>query len=235
LPRASGSVGEKYYHQSGEGTQRKRLRPRAGRRWPRTLGHVLEITSVTYRRLRRRASLTTGRDSRGKTAGGLLETLCLELAIAPAGGRLPVGGTGSVHTRCRRDFSLAGGGISSARIERLAHQPPAPDLSAFASAQCHRALQKAGADSNLMQSLGERPAGNGLSGKSSESKSRTGVCSGAAAQIAALVHENNFNAAEDKIRALLRDESGANSPKKRLAALRPWNAPAPPGTLRRCA
>ncbi|MGB9264367.1 MAG: hypothetical protein WCB56_02840, partial [Terriglobales bacterium] len=97
-------------------------------------------------------------------------------------------------------FLWLAGGISSTRIERLAHKPQAPDFSALAAAQCHRALQKAGADSNLMQSLGARPAGNGLSGKSSESKSRTGVCSGAAAQIAALVHENNFNAAEDKIR-----------------------------------
>ena len=34
------------------------------------------------------------------------------------------------------------------------------------------------------------------------------VCSSPAAQVAALVHDKNFDAAEDKVRALLRDDAG---------------------------
>jgi hypothetical protein len=51
----------------------------------------LKITSVTYRRYHGRAILDIGRFSRvkpPKTAGGLRETLCPEMAFASAGGRL---------------------------------------------------------------------------------------------------------------------------------------------------
>jgi hypothetical protein len=51
----------------------------------------LKITSVTYRRYHGRAILDIGRFSRDKppkTAGGLRETLCPEMAFASAGGRL---------------------------------------------------------------------------------------------------------------------------------------------------
>src|SRR5208282_2088824 len=49
----------------------------------------LKITSVTYRRHRRRTILATGRFScvkTAKSAGGLRETLCPEMAFACAGG-----------------------------------------------------------------------------------------------------------------------------------------------------
>jgi hypothetical protein len=54
----------------------------------------LEITSVTYRRCGSRTILAIGRFSgfkTAKTAGGLRETLCPEMAFAFAGGRLFAG------------------------------------------------------------------------------------------------------------------------------------------------
>jgi hypothetical protein len=53
-----------------------------------------EITSVTYRRYRSRTILAIRLFSRvknAKTAGGLRETLCPEMAFASAGGRLLAG------------------------------------------------------------------------------------------------------------------------------------------------
>src|SRR5208337_4704813 len=73
---------------------------------------TLTITSVTYRRLRLRTILATGRFSPAKTAptaGGLRETLGCEITFASAGGRLPAGRRSSVHIRFRHDFLVAGG------------------------------------------------------------------------------------------------------------------------------
>jgi tetratricopeptide (TPR) repeat protein len=104
-------------------------------------------------------------------------------------------------------FLWLAGGISSARIQRL-NQTPNP--SCHATTQCTRALQKAGADSSLIQSLA-RQTGDHTSERSSErtqGKSAAGTacaCSSAAAEVAALVHDKNFSVAEDKIRKLLRD------------------------------
>ena len=71
-----------------------------------------KITSVTYRRYRSRTILTTGRFVRvetAKTAGGLRETLCPEMAFASAAGRLLASGTSSAHGRFRQHFSMVGG------------------------------------------------------------------------------------------------------------------------------
>jgi len=104
-------------------------------------------------------------------------------------------------------FLWLAGGISSARIERLiqTQNPQTPSqtraLSCQSTSQCNRALQKAGADSGLIQTL---------VGRSSERKSAANascVCSSPAAQVAALVHDKSFDAAENKVRALLHDDA----------------------------
>jgi tetratricopeptide (TPR) repeat protein len=107
-------------------------------------------------------------------------------------------------------FLWLAGGISSARIERLTTQRLAEMRDQTRTLSCHptpqytRALQTAGADSNLIQSL-VRPT----SDRSSDRRSAANACScsSPAAQVAALVHDKNFGAAEDKIRTLLRDDA----------------------------
>jgi len=101
-------------------------------------------------------------------------------------------------------FLWLAAGISSARIERMAQtQDETRKLSCHATLACTRALQKAGADQNLIRSLAPRHA----DGKSAGAC----ACSGAAAQVAALVHDKNLVAAEDKILTLLRDPANLSS------------------------
>jgi tetratricopeptide (TPR) repeat protein len=107
-------------------------------------------------------------------------------------------------------FLWLAGGISSARIQRLAQtRNEARTLSCYATSQCTRALQNAGADAGLIQSLGrlspDRSPDQRPGRKSAASAAC--ACSSPAAQVAALVHDKNFNAAEDKIRTLLRDDA----------------------------
>ena len=111
-------------------------------------------------------------------------------------------------------FLWLAGGISSARIQRLAQtRDEARNLSCYATAQCTRALQKAGADSSLIQSLVRQSRDQSRDRSSDQRPGRKSAasascaCSSPAAQVAALVHDKNFNAAEDKIRALLRDDA----------------------------
>ena len=95
-------------------------------------------------------------------------------------------------------FLWLAGGLSSARIERLAkaEDRTLPCHAAPRSIpQCTRALQRAGADASLIQSL----VGRG------SCRHYACSCSDPASQVAALVHEKNFDAAEDKVRALLRN------------------------------
>ncbi|MGD0790852.1 MAG: tetratricopeptide repeat protein [Terriglobales bacterium] len=111
-------------------------------------------------------------------------------------------------------FLWLAGGISSARIQRLAqtrHESPdaARNLSCRATTQCTQALQKAGADSGLIQSL-VRQSSNRRPDQSPTRNSAASVacaCSSPAAQVAALIHDKNLEAAEDKIRALLHDDA----------------------------
>jgi len=91
-------------------------------------------------------------------------------------------------------FYWLAAGLSRPRIQRLTSER---GLACRVSAQSTSALKKAGADASLIQSLGRKPAA-------------TPVCntSTPAAQVAALVHDRQFDAAEDKVRALLHDDSG---------------------------
>jgi len=171
---------------------------------------VPRITSVTYRRYRNRTIFSAGyfrasrppRTPEGFVKRCVLRWLLLLLAAAPLQAEqappTPV---------CDVVFLWLAGGISSARIERLIQtqnaQTPGQTrtLSCQSTSQCTRALQKAGADSGLIHSL---------AGRSPERKSAANtscVCSSPAAQIAALVHDKNFDDAENKIRALLHDDA----------------------------
>ncbi|MGA2458097.1 MAG: hypothetical protein ABSF85_11055, partial [Terriglobales bacterium] len=113
-------------------------------------------------------------------------------------------------------FLWLAGGISSARIQRLIQSQNAQTrdevrtLSCQATPLCTRALQKAGADSGLIQSLVRQSPDPKTESKSAHKTGRhdaSCACSSPAAQVAALVHEKKFDAAEDKIRALLRDDA----------------------------
>ncbi len=110
-------------------------------------------------------------------------------------------------------FLWLAGGISNTRVERLIQtqnaqtqnaQSPSQTrvLSCQSTSQCTRALQKAGADSELIQSLVGRRSDRKPAADSAC------VCSSPAAQVAALVHDKNFDAAENKVLALLRDDAG---------------------------
>jgi len=117
-------------------------------------------------------------------------------------------------------FLWLAGGISSARIERLLQIQNAQTLDATGSfscpmtsqcsQQCTRALQKAGADSDLIQSLLHQGPVRQSRDRNLPQKSAACVTcaySSPAAEIAALVHDKNFETAEEKIRALLRDHA----------------------------
>ena len=112
-------------------------------------------------------------------------------------------------------FLWLAGGISSARIERLARtRDEVLNPSCHATTQCTRALQMAGADASLIQSLG-RQSSDRSSDRNRDRKpaaSAACACSSPAAQIAALVHDRKFDAAEDKIHTLLRDDADGASP-----------------------
>ena len=126
-------------------------------------------------------------------------------------------------------FLWLAGGISSARIQRLVQThyaqtanaltpgtslKSARALSCRATTQCTRALQKAGADAGLLHSLrhlnSDRSPGRKLTA------SLTCACSSPAAQIAALIHDKDFSAAESKIRGLLRDNADSAESKAAL-------------------
>ena len=178
----------------------------------------LKITSVTYRRYRGRTILATGRFSRVKPPDaleGFVKRCVLRwLLLLLAAGSLRAEQAPATSASDAIFLWLAGG-ISSARIQRLAQtqgDAPKPFLSR-STPQCTRALQKAGADSGLIQSLA-RLTSDLAPGRKSVTNASC-ACSSPAAQIAALVHDKNFDAAEDKIRALLRDD-GNSSPNSAL-------------------
>jgi|HubBroStandDraft_6_1064221.scaffolds.fasta_scaffold59539_1 tetratricopeptide (TPR) repeat protein len=176
----------------------------------------LKITSVTYRRWRQRTILATGAILAPKPLEGFVKRCVLRsLLLLLAVGSLRAEQAPAV-TASDAIFLWLAGGISSARIERLAQMRAETRTLSFPSTpQCTRALQKAGADSGLIQSL-VRPNSETRpnSERSSERKTGTNVAcssSDAAAQIAALVHDKKFDEAEDKIRTLVRDGGGEAS------------------------
>jgi tetratricopeptide (TPR) repeat protein len=117
-------------------------------------------------------------------------------------------------------FLWLAGGISSARIERLMTERRTtarleqarhelavgtPSPSCNSTSLCTRALQKAGADSSLIQSF-LHESSHAISNRNSPRKSASTAgcaCSSAAAQIAALIHDRNFVAAEEMVRRQL--------------------------------
>lgn len=121
-------------------------------------------------------------------------------------------------------FLWLAGGVSSARIERLIQtenaqmRDEAGTLLCQATPpcvrQCVRALQEAGADAGLIERLKNLNRAESPSQKSASSASC--ACSSAAAHVAALVHARNFEAAEDQLRALLKDDAGNAAPNRAL-------------------
>ena len=91
-------------------------------------------------------------------------------------------------------FYWLAAGISIPRIQRLTEEH---GLACHLTPQYLAALKKAGGDARLIQSLARK-------------STATPVCSSStsAAQIAALGHDRKFDAAEDKVRSLLRDDDG---------------------------
>jgi len=111
-------------------------------------------------------------------------------------------------------FLWLAGGISSARVQRLSQTRDislnsAQPISCHASTQCTRALQKAGADAGLIQSLVRLSSDQGSDRNPNRKAGAPAscACSSPAAQVAALVHDKNFNAAEDRIRTLLHNKA----------------------------
>jgi tetratricopeptide (TPR) repeat protein len=190
-----------------------------------------KITSVTYRRHLSQIILAIEILSRAKpsSAGGLVKSWVLRcLWLLLAAGCLQAEQV-QPAAACDSVFLWLAGGISSARIQRLIQAQNAPtqdearSASCLASTQCTRALQKAGAGAALIQSLERRSSDRRLlsprSNHSSDQTTRKSTtnpsdCSGPTAPVAALIHEKNFDTAEDKIRALLRnneDDAQSNS------------------------
>jgi tetratricopeptide (TPR) repeat protein len=119
-----------------------------------------------------------------------------------------------------RVFLWLASGISNARVERLIQadsinksatnkKEDAQRFACYPTAACTKALQKAGADAELIKSLlpsfGQRSSSGKPSAQSAADASCP--CNNAAAQIAAFTHQGNFDAAEDKIQTLIRNDS----------------------------
>ncbi|MGB6384284.1 MAG: tetratricopeptide repeat protein [Terriglobales bacterium] len=177
----------------------------------------LKITSVTYRRHPSRTIFATGRLSRVKPLEGFVKGCVLRLLLLLlAAGSLqaeqvpPTSASDTV-------FLWLAGGISSARIQRLAQTQSDGHNSCHVTAQYTRALQKAGADSGLIQSLGHQNDHQNLDRNSAHQRdlktAPVDACASSSptAQVAALVHAKNFSAAEGKIRILLRDDADTAS------------------------
>jgi tetratricopeptide (TPR) repeat protein len=114
---------------------------------------------------------------------------------------------------CDSIFWWLAGGISSTRIQRLAQSGDATEkFSCRASTQCATALQKAGADAELIASLVRQDGKTSLNGNVSR-KPADAACGSAssAAQVAILVHAKNFDGAENKLRALLHPDASVSS------------------------
>jgi tetratricopeptide (TPR) repeat protein len=173
----------------------------------------LKITSVTYRRCRWRTIFATGRLSRVKPLEGFVKGCVLRLFLLLLA-------AGSLHAEqipptsaSDTIFLWLAGGISSARIQRLAQTQNDGHNSCHVTAQYTRALQKAGADSGLIQSLEHQNSDRNSAHQRDLKPAPVAACAGSspAAQVAALVHDKNFSAAEGKIRLLLRDDPGTSS------------------------
>jgi len=133
----------------------------------------------------------------GSTYSGTLTTLKPERTVAASGS-----GIDDV-------FLWLAAGISTSRIQRLVANDGG-QITCHVAPVCLRALEKAGADAKLIHFL--TPGAASLS-KTSHSDSqalrrsaKSCICSGAAAEIAALIHAKKLSDAEDKLHALLQKD-----------------------------
>jgi tetratricopeptide (TPR) repeat protein len=172
-----------------------------------------KITSVTYRRYLWRTILATGRLSRVNPPEDFVKGCVLRLLLLLlAAGSLQAEQTSPAFS-CDTIFWWLAGGLSSARIQRLVQTQSDDHTSCHATTQDTRVLQKAGADAGLIQSLAHHNS-EGNPAHRPEPKLAVGTAgsaSGPAAQVAALVHDKQFSTAEDKIRSMLREETGSAS------------------------
>jgi tetratricopeptide (TPR) repeat protein len=120
----------------------------------------------------------------------------------------------SSGSSCERVFWWLAGGISSARIQRIVSSDQTLAASCSASAQCRHALQKAGADTGLIASLQQQDAKLTAKPKSPGSNADRKMAAdpscaetSRAAQVAILIHQKKFDAAQDKLRTLLRSDA----------------------------
>lgn len=101
-------------------------------------------------------------------------------------------------------FLWLAGGISTPRIQRLASGDNAR-LDCRVTPVCTRALEKAGADAGLIRFLSSTTRRQSIA-KLEHGATAPCTCTGAAPEIAALVHDKNLPAAEDKLHALLQKD-----------------------------
>ena len=112
-------------------------------------------------------------------------------------------------TTCDSVFWWLAAGVSSARIQRLVQVPGSTQqINCRASSACGRALQKAGADTALIDALSHLSP-KSLVAKTSVDASR--ASSTTAAQVAILIHQKKFDVAEEKLRALLNAKANAKA------------------------
>ena len=165
-----------------------------------------KITSVTYRGYAGRTILALGRFSRVETAkppeGFVKRCVLRSLLLLLMTGSLSAEQVPSASASDSIFLWLAGG-ISSARIQRLAQTPGAlTKFSCRPIASCTRALQKAGADATLIAILEHQNPGQ----KSETRATAACSCSGPAAQVAALLRDQNLKPAENKIRTMIAND-----------------------------
>jgi tetratricopeptide (TPR) repeat protein len=173
----------------------------------------LKITSVTYRRHRWRTILATGRLSRVKLPEGFVKGCVLRLLLLLLAAGSLQAEQGPPTSASDSIFLWLAGGISSARIQRLVQTQNGSHNSCHVTPQYARALQKAGADSGLVQSLEHQNSDRSSTHRPDLKSATETACSysSPAVRIAALVHDKNFSTAEDKIRSLLRDSPNSSS------------------------
>jgi tetratricopeptide (TPR) repeat protein len=171
---------------------------------------------VTYQPGDQRAILTAGRFllEKGRAPEDLVKRCCLPLvllsffAVSLRAEPVPTG-------KSLDDvFLWLAGGISSARLQRLTGATEGTGaLGCRVTLPCMHALRLAGADEDLIHSLFPQSGGQGTTPKTRTTGQKTSTVaacrfSESAATIAGLVHADKLTAAEDHVRAALRDDPG---------------------------
>jgi tetratricopeptide (TPR) repeat protein len=150
-----------------------------------------QITSVTYCDYRARTIFATG--VYAATVEGFVKRCVLSWLLLPLMAGFSFAGQAPSALPSDTIFWWLAGGMSSARVERLTQER---SLACRVTPPCAGALGKAGLSTRLMHDLAQQPAATAACD-----------CSRPAAQIAALVRDKKFDVAENKVRALLREDS----------------------------